>query len=203
MPDPRRAIGGSVWAKADAVSHDCKRIYGAAFASKFLCGVVLSVESIRNDGAKRSTTYVKARYQVGNDSKEVSIPLQSLKEKDPNVAPPAPEIEEEVLATEDDATEPTMPPLPEQPAVPGRAVPVSSNHGRDWYTGVVDVNVNGPVPFRFWKMTDQYTCKFLYPGCDEAKSNTMSAYDYFMASFPQEQLTAMVAGTSAVLLGLC
>ena len=80
MPDPRKTIGGSVWAKAAAASHDCKRIYGTAIATTFLRGVVLEVTSVRNDGAQRATTYVKARYQVGNGTKDIALALQSLKE---------------------------------------------------------------------------------------------------------------------------
>ena len=42
--DTRQVVGGVVWAKAEAVSHDAKRIFGAALSKTWLCGKVLSVE---------------------------------------------------------------------------------------------------------------------------------------------------------------
>jgi len=42
-PDSRRQVSGIVWAKAEAVSRDCKRIYGAAIKKKYIFGTVLEI----------------------------------------------------------------------------------------------------------------------------------------------------------------
>ena len=94
MPvDTRRVVGGFVWARADAVSHDCKRIYGAGLRDKWLRGTVLSVHTKKPDGAKRGTTFVIARFTVGDKEYEPELTLQTLKAEDPAtlaVRPPSP-----------------------------------------------------------------------------------------------------------------
>lgn len=47
--DTRQVVGGVVWAKADSVSHDSKRIFGAALSKTWLLGKVLSVEKKRTN----------------------------------------------------------------------------------------------------------------------------------------------------------
>ena len=97
--DTRQVVGGAVWAKAEAVSNDCKRIFGAALSKTWLCGTVLSVEKKKsNEQSKRSTTYVTASYMVGTSAKIKQIPLQSLKASNPEEA----------------TTEPPPPPPPQQ-----------------------------------------------------------------------------------------
>jgi len=90
-PDSRREVGGLVWAKAEAVSHDCKRIYGAGIVDKWLPGTVLEVISKKSPQAKRATTYILARYKCVETSKDVAIALQSLQAQNlkPEVIPPA------------------------------------------------------------------------------------------------------------------
>ena len=83
-PDVRRQVGGTVWAKADAVSREAKRVYGAAVGRTWLRGSVLEVLSRRNEGGKRAVTYVRGLYMVGNKEVEATISLQTLKDKDPN-----------------------------------------------------------------------------------------------------------------------
>lgn len=82
--DPRRVVGGAVWAKADAVSKDCKRIYGAQIKNKWLRGEVLEIKSLLKDGGKRPTTYIEALYTVGSKAKIKLLSLQTLKAEDPN-----------------------------------------------------------------------------------------------------------------------
>ena len=80
--------------------------------------------------------------------------------------------------------------------------PVTSSHGRDWYIGATDVDVNGPTPPRVWKMICQYTGVAFGPGCDDTgdkydeKLNAFTPYDFFMACFPRDQLRFMVDGTN-------
>ena len=88
MPDTRRQVGGDVWAKAEAVSREAKRVYGAAISRTWVRGTVLEVIIQRNEGSKRATTMVKASYMIGNMEKVACIPLQSLKDKDPSAAAP-------------------------------------------------------------------------------------------------------------------
>ena len=84
MPDTCRDIGGSVWARAEAVSRDAKRIYGIEAGNTWLRGVVLDVMTQRKNAAsRRSTTYVRASYMCGNTEKVTILPLQVLKDKDP------------------------------------------------------------------------------------------------------------------------
>jgi Transposase IS4 len=73
---------------------------------------------------------------------------------------------------------------------------VSTNNGREWYLGVTDVDVNGPVPMRPWKFVSQYTGEVYTPGCDDAAIE-LTPYDFFMAVFPRKQLKEMVTNTSA------
>ena len=86
-PDSRREVGGIVWAKAEAVSKDCKRTFGAGISEKWIFGTVLEVyKTKKNDKSKKHTTYLKASYKVGDTTQEKSLPLQTLKAQDPNVA---------------------------------------------------------------------------------------------------------------------
>ena len=223
MPDPRRQVGGHVWAKADAVSKECKRVFGAAVSRTWLQGTVVEVISQRNEGAKRATTMIKACYTVGHMEKLVCIPLQSLKEKDPTATTPeAPDGTNNSPSSSENASEGTGESMPQLDGIfcddvdssdddedednldeedeSGKQRPASSNHGRNWYEGVVDVDVNGHVPTRYWKMTCQWTGRVFLPGSDKVKKHrSFTPYDYFMACFPREQLKAMVELTSAVL----
>ena len=49
--DPRRIVGGSVWAKATAVSNDSRRIYGVDADKHWLRGEVVEVLVSRPEGA--------------------------------------------------------------------------------------------------------------------------------------------------------
>jgi Transposase IS4 len=92
MADPRRVVGGSVWAKATAVSRDCKRIYGVDCDKIWLHGTVLEVLNHRPEGAKRSTTLINAKFKVGDGERVKTIGLSQLKKDNPNppseTAPP-------------------------------------------------------------------------------------------------------------------
>ena len=204
MPDTdnRRAVGGSCWAKAEAVSKDCKRIYGARLDSTWLEGKVVKVETRKKTPeSTKSTTYVLATLMVGRVEKNVWFPLQSLKKANPvtttvdrtsveegnNGVPPS-------VATAPDTTTTTTAPATVTPTNASTPVVAVAND-REWTEGVVDVDFNGRVPNKMWKMTDQYTDRIFTPGCDGAKKYT--AYDYFMAVFPREQLDAMVQLTTS------
>ena len=79
MPDNRRVIGGHVWARADAVTKDARRIYGTEVTNTWLHGIVLDlISQRRNATSKRATTYVKATYFCGATQKEAILPLQVL-----------------------------------------------------------------------------------------------------------------------------
>ena len=230
-----------MWAKAEHVSKDAKRIYGSLISKTWLSGIVVNVFSQQKDGAKRATTMVTARYRVGSEEKTKDLPLQSLKDKDPsatvetststvegpttgNGSPPR------VLNSQANAAEATRnarespttteatnnsveqvseeavesPSGSENSASSGTSTsnttaassatgptPVSVNHGREWFEGPTEVDVNGPVPFKFWKMIDQSTGKEFVPGCDSGVKKKYSAIDYFLACFPKDQLKAM------------
>lgn len=246
MADTRRLVGGTVWAKAGSVTRDAGRIFGAGASEKWLKGIVLEVLSQKkNDNARRSTTYVKALYKVGNAEKTVILSLQSLKAKDPadpatttqatttgtEQEPQLPPLTNETTttagsstntsasdsdsnaasetATQDDAGEemaaaapPPRIPGDDQPAAIGNAKSV--NHGRSWYDNKpVDVDFNGPVPKRSWKMHCEYSGRDYTPGCDEQTSRKnkplYTPWDFFMACFPKSQLKFMVEQTNAAL----
>jgi hypothetical protein len=81
MPDTRRVIGGTVWARAEAVSHDAKRIYGAQLSRTWLRGTVSAITStLRREYSKRATTFVTATYRLGNNDYVKILPLQMLKD---------------------------------------------------------------------------------------------------------------------------
>ena len=87
--DSRVVVGGAVWARAESISRDFKRILGSQFKTKWIQGTVVNVEKRKSsDAAKRATTYVEGKYpcEVKNGQqlyKFKSLPLQSLKAKDP------------------------------------------------------------------------------------------------------------------------
>jgi Transposase IS4 len=203
MPDTRRVIGGRVWARADAVSNDAKRIYGSEASNVWLEGIVQEVMSQkRNASSKRATTYVKAMYRCGNMERVKILPLQVLKDKDPipeianenNEVPQAPPINDAENNVQQVAE--LAPPGAE---VPPNIHPVSTNNGRNWYDGITDVDVNGPVIHRAWKMTCQYSGRVFMAGCDVQHHdvhNTLKPFDFFMACFPKEQIKFMVEQTT-------
>ena len=94
QPDPRRIVGGTCWAKSTSVSNDSRRVYGAEAGNLWLCGTVLEVLSIRSEGAQRATTWIKAKYTVGNTEKVKLLNLMQLKRENPVAVPdaPAPEV---------------------------------------------------------------------------------------------------------------
>ena len=88
--DPRRIAGGSCWAKSTSVSNDSRRIYGVEASKMWLRGTVIEVMNIRPEGGQRSTTWIKAKYHVGNAEKIKLINIAQLKKEDPNaVTPPS------------------------------------------------------------------------------------------------------------------
>ena len=52
MPDTRRQVGGNVWAKAEAVSREAKRVFGAAVGRTWVRGTVLEVIIQQNEGQR-------------------------------------------------------------------------------------------------------------------------------------------------------
>ena len=76
--DTRRVVGGSVWAKATAISNDSRRIYGVDADKMWLHGEVTEVLVNRPEGARRATTLIKAKYKVGNSEKVKILGLAQL-----------------------------------------------------------------------------------------------------------------------------
>ena len=82
--DPRRVIGGAVWAKSTAVSNDSRRIYGVEADKTWIVGEVLEVLVNRPEGARRATTLIKAKYRIGESCKKIKIlGLSQLKKENP------------------------------------------------------------------------------------------------------------------------
>ena len=169
-PDQRRVVGGTCWAKAEAVSKNCKRIYGAALDSTWLEGKVIKVESRRKTPTGKPVTYVCATFTVGREEKDAWFPLQSLKKMHPaneKESTNHPSVEQQQPANNGTvpATGMALPPLvtaaPTAAAAPATVTPtngppvgrVAVVNDREWYDGVVDVDFNGPVPVKAWKMT--------------------------------------------------
>lgn len=107
-PDPRRVVGGTCWARAEAVTHDAKRIYGASLAKMWVKGTVLEVKSVLRDQAKRATTYINANYQVGNRVYTKMLPLSTTKTKLPEDMVDG---NRSSTANNNGAADPLMPPL--------------------------------------------------------------------------------------------
>ena len=81
--DPRRVVGGVVWAKATAVSNDSRRIYGVDADKHWLQGQVTDVIVNRPEGSRRATTLIRAKYRVGEVEKEKILGLAQLKKDNP------------------------------------------------------------------------------------------------------------------------
>jgi hypothetical protein len=218
MADTRRVVGGSCWAKAEAVSHDSKRVYGAKVGSTWLKGTVVEVIAKRSEGSRRTVNYIKARYMVGNEEKIKVLSLQVLKAKDPTPAAtpgismeertparmlevrrPAPAANDGTPPAANNGTPPaannTTPALatPASVASPS-SVPVDTVNDLEWCEGQVHLETNGAVARRTWKFIDQYDGRQYTPGCDVNKE--WGPYDYFMAVFPKNQLSHMLALTN-------
>ena len=141
--DSRVVVGGTVWARAEAVSRDYKRILGNQYKTKWVQGTVINVEKRKaSDTAKRATTYVEARYVCGEDKnkeplyKFKTIPLQSLKAKDPFEVPTASDVTAAAAAVNDAA-----------PAVaPTVQAPTANVQGTSATPPTVAENANAPVP---------------------------------------------------------
>ena len=214
--DPRRVVGGVVFARATAVSNDSRRIFGVDADKLWIQGEVLEVLVNRPEGARRATTHIKARYKVGDSEKVKIILLSQLKKENPAsvlpnsendaVMPPlAPAENSERPSANNDASE-----SPEgtdsattAPAGSGGSrssngslrVPIASCHGIDWYVDPnTELPVNGTFVRKTWKITDQYTGQDYTPGCDQRKE--LRPIDFFMAVFPKRQLSLMVEDTS-------
>jgi Transposase IS4 len=118
--DSRQVVGGSVWAKAASISRDFKRILGNQFDKTWIEGKVIRVEKRKaSDLAKRSTTYVVAKYPCEvhdgvQQYKEKEIPLQNLKDKNPN----SPTVEE-ATPPQDEPQPPRTTQTPPMPPLPG------------------------------------------------------------------------------------
>jgi Transposase IS4 len=109
------------------------------------------------------------------------------------------ESEEEEEEEEEEEDEDEVPVVEANP--PEGPTPVSVNHGREWFTGDTDINVNGPVTRRGWKHFCQYRGHEFFAACDDIKNNRrFTPYDFFMSMFPLEQLKFMVKDTSAKLV---
>ena len=210
-----------MWAKALQVSHDSRRIFGADVDKKWLKGTVMEVLIHRPEGARRSTTMIKALYHVGNSEKVKILNLQILKKEDPTAtaaapatvsvvtaAAPPPEITDNggdsgATAAEDSSSsqgaEESTDGVSQPTAASSVRIPVTTtNDGRQWYDGLTDMAVNGPYTQRGWRLTDQYTGKDYTPGMDES-SQEIRAVDCFLALFPKNQLSEMVRNTNEAL----
>jgi hypothetical protein len=217
--DPRRVVGNPIWAKAMHVSRDCRRIYGADVDKLWLRGEVLEVMVSRAEGAKRSSTLIKAKYPVGNGERVKIINISQLKKDDPNPPSPAPVMaaEAEIPAGSHknlEQSSSTTRNTPNQVATTTRAEPgsvqthgtsstgssqqpVAKCHGMEWYDSNTEAPTNGPFPRSPWKMLCQYTGKEFTPGCDTDKHNSLfRPIDFFMACFPKSQLSLMVEETN-------
>jgi len=93
-PDSRKEVGGLCYAKAEAATHDAKRIFGAGVGDKWIQGTVTEVINHQPTRSKRATTYILADYNVGNKVYNKSIPLQLLKAQLPEGPATFPTAEE-------------------------------------------------------------------------------------------------------------
>ena len=217
-----------MWAKSTAVSRDCKRIYGVECDKIWVRGTVIEVLVHRPEGARRSTTLIKANYTVGDGQRVKVINIAQLKKDDPNAGtapPPAPPIMPGVgvealrqnpeqssvnggqTADSPQAVATTENPVPgtvETHASGGTAstghsrIAVATCHGREWMEGNTDLPTNGAFVRKTWKMICQYSGKEYIPGCDGNKD--ISAFDFFMTVFPKSQLNLMLEETNKKLV---
>lgn len=226
-PDSRKQVGGLCYARAEAVSHDAKRIYGASYKETWVAGTVTEVVDHRPTGSKRNTTYIIAKYKIGNKEYQKSIPLQSLKSQLPVAVSTCQTAAEAGVTTttrndNDENENPNtggdngtpaaaaaVPPAANNntaattttPSPPTPPTPVAfANDGRAWFSGDTRHDVNGPTPVKMWKMTCQWTGNEYTEGCDNGTNPKYNELDCFMATFPKTQLNWMVQALSTRLL---
>jgi len=106
--DSRKEVRDIRCAKAEAVSRDAKRIYGVLLSETWLQGTVLEVINHKPDNAKRNTTYIRAKYKIGNKEYEKSIPLQSLKACAPDGVPTCATAQEAGVLRNENANPPQL-----------------------------------------------------------------------------------------------
>ena len=165
--DPRRVVGGTVWAKATAVSNDSRRIYGVDADKHWLRGEVIEVLVSRPEGSRRASTLIRARYRVGEVDKDKILTLGQLKKDNPVEQAPAPVEQTTVAAAAPVAatvqassgdgssreTPDTTAPAASQAETTGTTasesttgsngrVPVANCHGTQWF---IDPNTELPV----------------------------------------------------------
>ncbi len=103
--DPRKKIGATVWAKAEHVTRDLKRIHGLNYKTLWVSGTVTKVDKrLGFENAKRMTSFITSSYQVGEvlgepNMKEYEISLQNLKANDPRLSTATATLPAEATAT--------------------------------------------------------------------------------------------------------
>jgi len=192
-PDSCKQVGGLYYARAEQISHDAKRVFGAGYDKKWIAGTVVEVVDHRPSGSKRSTTYIIAKYKIGNKEYQKSIPLQYLKAQLPDAVSTCPTVEEAGVRTNNENANPntgddngaaaaaataaaaaatTTTTTPSPPPLGGANPPTPptpvgyANDGRAWHSGDVLHDINGPITHKMWKMTCQWTGNEYTEGCD-------------------------------------
>ena len=129
----------------------------------WLRGTVLEVVSVRPEGSQRASTYIKAKYKVGNVEKIKLILISQLRKEDPaavtgDIAAVPPSIPPDTLpdaanaATTNNNTANPSPPTNAVPPPEGTntsnqssvRVPVATAHNQEWFDGEVELPTNGP-----------------------------------------------------------
>jgi hypothetical protein len=133
-------VGTNVVAKATFITHEseCKRRYGAAWATKFLEGVVTKSESIPNPISGRKFKYVTASFRLGGGQVRTAVLALAKIKLPPPVAPLFGGVT--TISTGNDGAvalpvpQPTVPFIPIAAAVPGGDVTIPTQQSNNTAT---------------------------------------------------------------------
>ena len=74
-PDPRRELGATVYTKASNVTSpaECQRRFSSAWKNMWVRGVVTCMSIEENSTSNRTTTFINAEYEFGNNEKNENV----------------------------------------------------------------------------------------------------------------------------------
>ena len=74
-PDPRRELGATVYTKASNVTSpaECQRRFGSAWKNMWVRGVVTCLSIEESTTSNRTTTFINAEQEFGNDEKNENV----------------------------------------------------------------------------------------------------------------------------------
>jgi Transposase IS4 len=214
-PERRAACRRGVGARQSALLHECvgcKTPFCVLWNTKLVNGTVLEV--LTSTSGRRANLSHKVEWKLPAWLSVKTIKLRSVqpgeapsglfKTHQDSASDPAPEpraaVEDDDVARQTESATYSQSDLVASNGDVTHAVGDGSIvvHDVVWKTKKVLEDIGGPVPHRTWSVLS-VTGDTVAENCDDISRLPRSAYDYFMAMFPHDQLARMLLLTSKVL----